>query len=409
MLENNTHGADTWCPDTTKPKIGRTHRAAPPDETISRLRPHLGQMGIARIGHLTGLDRIGLPVVQAVRPVARSMPLSLGSARTVESAETAALMEAAENWHAENLAHFVAQGTACEMRQHGAILDPAALSDPRLPSDELERATLGWVTGSDLLAGAPVYVPYDWVSLDLSEPPDCVGLWRTANGLASGNTEAEATASALLEVIERDCLADFLCLDRTGRQARQIHPDLVEAGPAGDLLRRLRSAGTVLTVWDITNDLGVPACHALLGDPDGSNVAAGQGCHLDPAMALSRAILEAVQGRLAASAGLADTLEPRVQQPRPEPATATIFAAMGEETGPSLFSYRDQSGATADEDTRRLLDRLRQGGCDTVVRVDLTHEQIGLPVVRVIVPGLGRMLPGHAPMMGDRHDRIAFT
>jgi ribosomal protein S12 methylthiotransferase accessory factor len=46
------------------------------------------------------------------------------------------------------------------------------------------------------------------------------------------------------------------------------------------------------------------------------------------------------------------------------------------------------SSPSIDEDLRWMLARLRAAGLDQVIAVDLTREAIGVPVARVIVPGL---------------------
>ena len=88
MLKNQKPGTNT---DNLRvdvsPKIGRTHRAATPEDTLERVRPHLCHMGITRVGRLTGLDRLGVPVAQTIRPLALSLPLSLGTARCPVAAE----------------------------------------------------------------------------------------------------------------------------------------------------------------------------------------------------------------------------------------------------------------------------------------------------------------------------------
>ena len=53
-------------------------RAVTPSETLIRFRPLAPQMGITRLGNVTGLDRIGIPVVVAVRPNSRSVSVSQG-------------------------------------------------------------------------------------------------------------------------------------------------------------------------------------------------------------------------------------------------------------------------------------------------------------------------------------------
>ena len=73
----------------------------PPEETLARLVPHLGRMGITRVANVTGLDRVGVPVVTAVRPNARSLAVSQGKGLTLAAAKVSAIMEAAELYHAE--------------------------------------------------------------------------------------------------------------------------------------------------------------------------------------------------------------------------------------------------------------------------------------------------------------------
>ncbi len=46
-----------------------THRLISPLETIERVQPHLTKFGITRVANITGLDKIGLPVVSVYRPM----------------------------------------------------------------------------------------------------------------------------------------------------------------------------------------------------------------------------------------------------------------------------------------------------------------------------------------------------
>jgi ribosomal protein S12 methylthiotransferase accessory factor len=53
--------------------------------------------------------------------------------------------------------------------------------------------------------------------------------------------------------------------------------------------------------------------------------------------------------------------------------------------------YNDLRSFDSDDflnDIRFILDALRKQGMDRVIVVDLTREEIGIPVVRVVVPGL---------------------
>ena len=64
-----------------------------PSETLSRYRPLALRMGITRLGNITGLDRIGIPVAVAVRPNSRSVSVSQGKGVDLTQAITSALME----------------------------------------------------------------------------------------------------------------------------------------------------------------------------------------------------------------------------------------------------------------------------------------------------------------------------
>src|SRR5205823_9799418 len=115
--------------DQPQPKRFRrgTHRIECPSDTLARVRPHMTRMGITRLGNITGLDRIGIPVAIAVRPNSRSVSVAQGKGFDLPQAMASALMEACEGFHAEeigpcqramysNLAHsqtVVDPGTLC--------------------------------------------------------------------------------------------------------------------------------------------------------------------------------------------------------------------------------------------------------------------------------------------------------
>ena len=61
----------------------------------------LKKLGITRVGDLTGLDTIGLPVWFAVQPNSRTLAVSQGKGLTHDQARISAVMEAAESAIAE--------------------------------------------------------------------------------------------------------------------------------------------------------------------------------------------------------------------------------------------------------------------------------------------------------------------
>src|SRR5437868_15527602 len=89
--------------DMALPKRFRrgTHRIASPSETLARFRPLASHMGITRLGNITRLDHIGIPVAVAVRPNPRSVSVSHGLGVELAQAMASALMAAIEARRAE--------------------------------------------------------------------------------------------------------------------------------------------------------------------------------------------------------------------------------------------------------------------------------------------------------------------
>jgi ribosomal protein S12 methylthiotransferase accessory factor len=80
-----------------------TDRIVPPEATLARVRPLLPVMGITRVANVTGLDRVGIPVVMVSRPKARSISVSHGKGLDISSAKASGEMEAIETYHAETI------------------------------------------------------------------------------------------------------------------------------------------------------------------------------------------------------------------------------------------------------------------------------------------------------------------
>src|SRR6476659_196231 len=80
-----------------------THRTTTPDETFARVASLARQIGITRVGNVTGLDHIGIPVAIAVRPNSRSFSVSQGKGLNLAQARDSALMEAIELFHGEDI------------------------------------------------------------------------------------------------------------------------------------------------------------------------------------------------------------------------------------------------------------------------------------------------------------------
>jgi ribosomal protein S12 methylthiotransferase accessory factor len=231
--------------------------------------------------------------------------------------------------------------------------------------------------------------------------------YASTNGLASGNTREEAVCHALCEVIERDAMAvSDAVLDlapAVGRVLASMGVDPVQAeGPAPahrfplvdldslpararTLVRRMRRAGLLVYLRDVTSTAGVPTldCAIVERQLDGRHlVHGGTGTHPDARVAVTRALTEAAQSRVGHIQGGREDL-PRIVG---TPAAFDPDEVYGRGEVRPFSSIRSYEHPNIDDDIRFLLDRLNGEGFTQVVAVDLTRPEVGVPVVRVVIP-----------------------
>ena len=109
-------------------------RVIPAEQTWRAIKPILKGFGITRVGEITGLDRVGIPVWIAVRPNARTLSVSQGKGLDDTAAKVSAAMEALEIAHAEQPQLPLRYATASEIATSGDgdVVDLNAL--PRMRS-----------------------------------------------------------------------------------------------------------------------------------------------------------------------------------------------------------------------------------------------------------------------------------
>jgi ribosomal protein S12 methylthiotransferase accessory factor len=372
-----------------------THRAIAPAETLRRVSGFFGQMGITRIANLTGLDRIGIPVVQVCRPNGRSLSVSQGKGLDLDAAKASGVMEAIELHHAEQIEQPLKLGSWRELGASHPMVRVEGLPRTSLSLFHQDQ-TLLWIEGVDRVSGAPTWVPFETVHMNFTPPlPTGSGCFAAgSNGLASGNHQLEAICHAICELIERDAQTLFRCESEEEREARRVDAETVVDADARTLLDAYERAGVSVSIWDVTSDLGVPVFRCCVADRDmnpfsPSAILEGSGCHLVPEIALARALTEAAQARLTLIAGSRDDVGWQRHGAERSRAADEVARANVLRKGMRRFPTVPTSALlTFEEDERALLDALRTAGLDQVVAVDLTRSEFGVPVVRVIIPGL---------------------
>jgi ribosomal protein S12 methylthiotransferase accessory factor len=176
-----------------------THRTVPPAETLARVRPLMGRMGITRIANVTGLDRIGIPVVMVCRPNSRSIAVSQGKGLDLDAAKASGVMEAAEVYHAESITSPLKLCSYEEIHDTHRLIDLDGLPLLAGRRFDLNRPLL-WIEGQDLMAQEPTWVPYELVHTNYTvSPPPGAGWKRSVTASArswNGTPRAFGTKQA---------------------------------------------------------------------------------------------------------------------------------------------------------------------------------------------------------------------
>jgi ribosomal protein S12 methylthiotransferase accessory factor len=216
-----------------------------------------------------------------------------------------------------------------------------------------------------------------------------------SNGMGAGNHLLEALSAAICEVIERDAAALWSASGLAQRAARRLDMTSISDPDCLLLLEKYAKARVLPRVWEVTSEIGVPVFICDLTaevdyGPSGLRRFRGAGCHPNRAVALARALTEAAQIRLTYVTGNRDDLNPSdYEETPPEKLGAALLDAASHAAVPRSFlaipSFDTDDVA---DDVSWLLDQLRSAGMSRVVAVDLTRDDLGIPVARVIIPGL---------------------
>lgn len=370
-------------------------------------------MGLTRVANVTGLDHLGIPVYMACRPNARSLAVAQGKGYTADAAKVSAVMESIESYHAENIDLPLKLCSYNELFYRENCIDVYRL--PRLINSKFTpNERLLWMEGLDLFSRANKWLPYETVHVDYRAPlPTGHGCFiASSNGLASGNSYHEAVIHGLCEVIERDALTLWSLKDPTSQQKDKIDPSTIDDPRCKDIIERFMNAGIDIGIWDITNNSGIPAflCRILpkiSPDISGMRSASGMGCHLSKHIALLRALTEAAQSRLTFISGARDDMTRAGYEKHLNPDEYMLWHKNVTEPADKDYAHIDDiETATFDEDLNLILGRLKHIGIAEAIVVDLSKEEFGIPVTKVVVPGLESFLGQQKLMVGQRAGRI---
>lgn len=225
------------------------------------------------------------------------------------------------------------------------------------------------------------------------------------NGCAAGNTIEEAILQGFLELVERDSVAIWWY-----NMLRKPAVDLTSFNDPYflQLIEFYKSLDRSLYVLDLTTDLHIPAFAALSHclNYQKEEIIFGFGAHVDAKIAIERALIELNQILPIANVPEADRAQGKYRTKDPNFIHWLNTAAR--ENHPYLIPLESVSVKKAADYLQlcnpNIYDSLVfcieaavKQNLETLV-LDMTRPDIGLPVVRVIVPGLRhfwkRLAPG---------------
>lgn len=363
----------------------RAWRSIPEQVFIGRAASAARLCGVTRLADITGLDRLGMPVWQAVRPAGRALSVHQGKGVTPLAARIGALCEAIESHCAERAP---ADGPFCAFDALPGHARAPDLSDyARDRASIRDPGAIAWCRGVDLASGAEAFLPHAVVSLDLT--CDLDGPFdRSSSGLAVGGTEREAALTGLCELIERDAVAEWERAGILDRIATEIDLTTIPYDWFGHWCAVFRDQGIVMQVHAPASIAGIPVLVLAMAGPaefgGGIRTFMGSAAHSSPEQALFRALAEAVQSRLTMIAGVRDDIYPAQYQP-----AGSRFRLPVPPAPPGFDERHWDEIALGPASLEGLIEALAAEGYSQVIAKRLADHLDGLAVMKLFVPGLG--------------------
>ena len=347
---------------------------------------------------------------------------SAGKGSTREQSEVSALCEAVERYsgaaHGEEIRRLTTYESLC--RDDDAIHPneiqlfsesqlenadsinaeghPYNLVPPRFDPSVSVHWTPVWSLTQDRHRYLPTSMLYS-MSAEQRGPNDLIA---DSNGCAAGNTVEEAILQGFYELVERDAFAIWWY-----NQLRM--PEVALESFDDEFLNSAKDyyADYERNIWllDITADISIPTFVALSNRPDGvsEDIIYGAGSHADPRIAAQRAICELNQCLTWLPRPGSRDGRPMVDDPMALTWWRTARLADCEWLAPSTteptrtnLDYPVIEADDSRDDVEYCRSLVESKGLEFLV-LDQTRPDIGMPVVRVMVPGMRHFWERFAP------------
>jgi oxazoline/thiazoline synthase len=326
---------------------------------------------------------------------------SFGKGSTAEQAEASALMEAIERYSGiyqgdeiRSTKRFTdfAEGEAVRPNDilnyseaQYAIRNDDSQHDEAHPAPEPfdPDARIEWSPVWSLRDQRFKYIPTSLLYFFYSGPR---AFHTDSNGCAAGNTVQEAIVQGFLELVERDAYAIWW-YNRS--QRAEVDLSRIEDSYVRDLQSQFADFGRKVWVLDVTSDLGVPTYVAIMHwiKNGQEHIEFGSGAHFDPRIALLRTLTELSQFLAIGMMNGGSGEKPSLDGVTPLKIENYPFLLPAKNPIPTPQLGLPIPRSTTREQVDACVEIARRAGHDFMV-LDQTRPDVGVPVVRVIVPGL---------------------
>ena len=264
----------------------------------------------------------------------------------------------------------------------------------KVPEPFDEERDIEWTPVWSLTHQEFKYLPtaYCYFGYPKSAKPDC---WANSNGCAAGNTVEEAILQGFMELVERDSVA-LWWYNRIPRP--RVDLDSFEEPYFQALKDYYQTIHREIWVLDITSDFNIPTFAAITRRCQRTveDITLGFGAHFDPKLAIARALTEVNQ---ILPNVLSDNANGGTQYPpSSDPLaidwwkTATLdnqpYLVPDESVPSKVCANYPQLGSDDLLDDVKTCQRIVEKRGMELLVLEQTRPDIGLKVVKVIVPGM---------------------
>lgn len=379
-----------------------THRTVNPEATKRMLLKKIKDSGLpvyGKVFKIGAFNKVEVPVYAVTRSgvdIFRKSELpSWGKGLADDLALVSGLMERVERFTASDVTARKKELVYSDLygiQGLGAIsrwdFVPCNLQRKLYSKKEIDSQKRLWVRCYSLSKKQETFVPANLVFLTSQR---CRDDFSNSTGLATGNSIEEALLHALCEIIECH-LEDVVSWNK-------VKVPTIDIESIGDrqlrelLVRIVNDEGLEVRLNYFTGSFKIPAIRIFAyprNPPYLGNFSfyTALGVHPDKHVALARAITELMQAR-AATLFLLKHGHPKINMlmRMPHDIHAFFDDVIDFEKQIPFRAIESYNQVDLLEDIKFIMKLLHQKGCEIIAK-DLTHPQIGIPAVRVLVTGL---------------------